>query len=774
MAEDIPRQVFEIKELPTKSITLYPSRAHVVREIRDVVLEPGPNEIEVYGLTPSTDEQSVQIDGKGAATITDLTVELVPNKYSYEDEYPDEDEELSEAEILPYEDSDDEREDLRAISKAIKELSLQKEQENETQRSSWKQLEALGSHMKTLDARNADPAKLAEFLKVYNEQRSATWAVYSKSQENMKDIEKKIKRKEHELQVASKDERKRKLKEANERQKQKDKELRKKVEKAREAQRVKTERVKFWPKQVYKVTLRLETASLDTPASSRRNSMDAVTLTADRPLDKVDGKALASSGERRTVTISLSYVTTEASWTPRYDISISSLQKTAIITYRGEFTNQTSETWKDAKIILSTSQTSYSGLDDKPPTLGTWSIKLGRYQDTGDGGLYSSAEITRRPQQHYLSKAKAMKKNRADFFGAPAGAPQSGANAAQSNSLFGAQQVGSSNATGYVQPWMQSMAQQSVQQSIPMQQAQQQPMRQQQAAVPNSTRFYTDVATDEPHRLGAATIDSLLERGENLAALDPQSAAFDFEEAEWEDNGLTATYEVPGTRTLSPSSLSRRHKIASLTCSAIHLSYISIPKLRSTAYLRAKLRNPSNSVTLLKGQAGITLDSSFLGNLTLPRVSPSQLFTLSLGTDPGIHVSYPKPAVRRSTQGLFNKESSHLFSRSIWITNTKPQPVELLVLDQIPVSQDERLRVDIVQPKGLNKEGDAVRAGQSAKAADTGAASTAVNEKWGKAVVQLKKNGEVAWTVNVEKGAAVLLKLEYEARMPNAESIVNA
>jgi hypothetical protein len=148
--------------------------------------------------------------------------------------------------------------------------------------------------------------------------------------------------------------------------------------------------------------------------------------------------------------------------------------------------------------------------------------------------------------------------------------------------------------------------------------------------------------------------------------------------------------------------------------------------------------------------------------MSLQRVSPGQSINVGLGVDPAIHVSYSKPTVHRSTQGLFNKESSHSFNRSIILTNTKSTPVELLVLDQVPVSQEERLKIDILQPRGLSKEGDSVKTGQSAK---TGTLP------WGHAIANLKKNGEVAWTVNLEKGQACLLKLDYDARLPSTEAI---
>lgn len=209
----------------------------------------------------------------------------------------------------------------------------------------------------------------------------------------------------------------------------------------------------------------------------------------------------------------------------------------------------------------------------------------------------------------------------------------------------------------------------------------------------------------------------------------------------------------------------------------IRMSYVAMPKLRAAAFLRAKVRNPSSSITLLKGSAGVTLDGSFLGNMQLPRVSPGQVFDLPLGVDPAIHVGYPKPSVHRSTQGVFAKESTQMYTRSVWLTNTKFTPVELMVLDQVPVPEDERLRIDLTTPKGLNREGDAVRAGTAAKEGRSGATSLAETNQsgtWGKAVGTLKKGGEVAWTVNLEKGHACLLELEYRAKLPSTEKIVPA
>ena len=228
--------------------------------------------------------------------------------------------------------------------------------------------------------------------------------------------------------------------------------------------------------------------------------------------------------------------------------------------------------------------------------------------------------------------------------------------------------------------------------------------------------------------------------------------------------GLTSTYEIPGLRTVAPSFTTRRHKIASVHLKDVHLSYVIVPKLRAAAFLKARVRNTS-SIALLKGPAGLTLDGSFLGNTNLPRCSAGDHFHLSLGVDPSVSVAYAKPVVKRSQTGLFTKEGSGVYTRTCVITNTKSnRTIEGTVLDQVPVSEEERLRVEILQPVGLKIDGDAVKTG-------TGVAGRGM-EKWGRATAVLRKGGEVAWEVKIEPGRSAKLMLEYEVKFPSSESVV--
>jgi hypothetical protein len=66
-----------------------------------------------------------------------------------------------------------------------------------------------------------------------------------------------------------------------------------------------------------------------------------------------------------------------------------------------------------------------------------------------------------------------------------------------------------------------------------------------------------------------------------------------------------------------------------------------------------------------------------------------------------------------------------------------------------------------------------VKPGQAVKDGSSGSVGSMQGlAGWGTAVATLKKGGEVSWVVNLEKGQAALIKLDYEARMPSADTII--
>lgn len=76
--EGLHKREYLLRNLPTRSVTLFPSRAQIVHDIKDATLQPGINHVTIIGLTPTTDEHSIKVEGTGTAIITDTSVQLLP------------------------------------------------------------------------------------------------------------------------------------------------------------------------------------------------------------------------------------------------------------------------------------------------------------------------------------------------------------------------------------------------------------------------------------------------------------------------------------------------------------------------------------------------------------------------------------------------------------------------------------------------------------------------------------------------------------------------
>lgn len=730
------------------------------------------------------EDHSLQVNGQGAALITDMTIECVPNNdrsdildLSDSDESDNEDDESEEDNV----ESDQE---IRDIDTAIESLRQELSDAKEEMQSTTVRIGFLDSYGKTLHSKDKTPEMVVQYLQLYDAERKHMYEIHKSCSIKSANLEKEIqqKTKERAKLVTAREKVAEKARKKAKNKKLKDAEARavRNAERRRSKEQVRA----FWPKKVYKVVLSLEASSDVTPSASQ----------SDLELQKrTDPDESMSSGQALSVSISFSYVTREACWYPAYNVQLFTPSRSGTIAYRAEFQNATSETWRNAKIVLSTSQTSFTGLVDTIPTLTPWHVRLAKRDSNAafgverfegpspqanawEGALESKLERGERLKQNTFMPNS----NRAELFG-----PTGGDGMKKLGGFDASANIpGIRGRFGGVQP-----------PSIPLSESRfgdalnttnTSGRTQQSARRPQHYQLMQqrvvgygadpDTAEEENMEFGGTGPSGRHPETASMMSADTITGTLAFQESSRESHGLTTTYSLPGVRTLGPSHLKRRHLIADISLSSISLSYVLIPKLRTAAFLKAQIRNTS-TVTLLRGRASLTLDGTFLGNTSIPRASPDEPFTLLLGIDPAITVTYAKPTIRRSSGGIFNKEESVVYTRAIIITNNKLQkePVELVVLDQIPVSEDEQLRMNIVQPVGLRNEGDRVKTGESAAAAaavKTTGSSHHQQQQWGKATATLKKNGEVTWNVTLNKGASCRLPLEYEARIPASEVIV--
>lgn len=429
MATEVHKQEFRIRDLPTRSVILFPSQAQIIRDIASITLKPGANKIVITGISPTVDENSIKVEGTGAATITEVSHDLLPNREIYEEVYPSDDEDEDETSLS--DESDEEIDEMKELNVKIKEAQNKLASHQESINSGTNRLQICDNFGQSVRDARPLPEDLKNLLGTYENERFQIFQEHQEHTNAIEDIQEDITKLEKQKTKLAKALVKANEKKEKEKVKLEQQRLRKKAEIAKEKARIKAERESFWPKKVYNITISIElackyrvtvvtilranriTAAL-TPALSRRSSIDGDTIVNLATTDfHKPGKEELKDDE---ISLSLSYITFSASWSPRYDLALNTVKSIGSLDYGAELRNTTSETWKDCKVILSTSQTSFSGLSETIPVLQPWHVRLQKGKNH-DSALYSRKELNAKRAEHSRSTGTASQKPRGEIFG---------------------------------------------------------------------------------------------------------------------------------------------------------------------------------------------------------------------------------------------------------------------------------------------------------------------------------------------------------------------
>ena len=219
-------------------------------------------------------------------------------------------------------------------------------------------------------------------------------------------------------------------------------------------------------------------------------------------------------------------------------------------------------------------------------------------------------------------------------------------------------------------------------------------------APPELTPWFVDIYQPRPRMLKSAA-------SRELDNLQPMMAMEKKREAEPESG-----YELPQVKAETSSfsfalqgkvdvpSDNQPHKILMASADKdSKWSYYAVPKLSKYSYLRADIKNPF-PFPLIEGPLSVFLDNRLVGTASLNKtILADEDMSLSLGVDEGIKVE--KKLVKKFTEyeGTFTKETKVHYEYVIDITNGKNRDIALTVNDNVPVSRNEKIKVEIESPK---------------------------------------------------------------------------
>lgn len=112
--------------------------------------------------------------------------------------------------------------------------------------------------------------------------------------------------------------------------------------------------------------------------------------------------------------------------------------------------------------------------------------------------------------------------------------------------------------------------------------------------------------------------------------------------------------------------------------------YVTAPKFSARAFLQAEIPN-WDKLNLLSGTFGIYIGGNFVGSSSMSLDDMSDTLKLSLGEDKNIVVHRTRDQHVTSKPALFGNSIQQRFAYKIEVKNTRAEPVEIEVKDQLPV-----------------------------------------------------------------------------------------
>lgn len=208
-------------------------------------------------------------------------------------------------------------------------------------------------------------------------------------------------------------------------------------------------------------------------------------------------------------------------------------------------------------------------------------------------------------------------------------------------------------------------------------------------------------------------------------------------EAEATENITFMEFTLPDKMTIPSDNKSHEVKLKDNEIPA-QFEYVAIPKLDKNVYLRANILN-WDQYNLSSGQVKLYFEGTFTGTSYIDANLTSDTLSISLGPDIAIAVKREKLKDLKKSN-IFSGKKNQQFGFEINVKNNKPDATEIVLFDQIPLSTDAEMIIEVDELSGgkLNSE--------------TGIVEWELKLKSGE---QIKKR--LAYTIKIPKGKRINL-----------------
>ncbi len=152
------------------------------------------------------------------------------------------------------------------------------------------------------------------------------------------------------------------------------------------------------------------------------------------------------------------------------------------------------------------------------------------------------------------------------------------------------------------------------------------------------------------------------------------------------------TFDVPGRVTIPSTGEVKAVKLGGETTEPV-LTVRTVPKVDTTAYLYAKFALPKGS-PVLPGNVSLFRDGTFVGVGKLPLLSSGEDHELGFGADDQVRVRHSIVEETRGETGLISSARTDSRHYRVSIKNRHQRAIELVVIDQVPVPENQDIKVE--------------------------------------------------------------------------------
>ncbi len=375
------------------------------------------------------------------------------------------------------------------------------------------------------------------------------------------------------------------------------------------------------------------------------------------------------------VKLDLSYLLPGASWSPQYEARVGPESAFMQFAYSGSVWQATGEDWDNIELTLSTAQPASESV---PAELYPWVLDISQPQATPMGG--STARM--RMQIEKVGQGGII---RGSVKERGSGQALVGANVAVEGLSLGASTDVDGNFVIHNVP--------SGTYTVKVTYIGYQPcsLRNVQVVQTMSSRIDFELAET------AVQVNAVAVMAERVQGVETPARNIEVETAEVRTQATSAVFKIP-SRPNIPSD-NNPHKVGIMVGNLpVQFQYVAVPKLLPVAYLNGKAKN-NTEFPFLAGPMNVFFENSFVATSAIKTTFPQEEFDAFLGVDEGIRID--RKLLNRFTEytGTFTKKVKVTYDFLTSVQNLKTTSVSISIQDQIPISKNEKILVEQIEPE---------------------------------------------------------------------------